>query len=72
MVDPANLKLQRGNIKRQLTVLERCLQTIDYQSDLSAPNLENRLEKHLELCDKFDIIQGQLDSTLESEEDFET
>lgn len=71
VVDEANLKLKRGNIKRQLTVSERFLKSINDTSDLSALNLEARLANHEELWDKFDTIQNELDSLLTSEADFE-
>lgn len=60
MTVEANLKLQRGRIKRQLTVAEKFLTSINDQSHLSVLNLDFRLEKHLELWHKFDLVQTQI------------
>ena len=62
-----NLKKARGDIKRQLTASEEVIASIDIKTHFESLNLQDRLDKHYKLWDKFDKIQSALDSNLEDE-----
>ena len=62
-----NLRKARGDIKRQLTTSEKLLASIDGSTDFETLNLEERLERHLLLWDKFNKIQSALDENIADE-----
>ena len=64
MAESENIKelnVKRGTIKRTLTFTETTLAQITATSDLTALDLEERLEKHKALWSEFDSIQTRLD-----------
>lgn len=67
----APLIRKRGKIKAKLTASEKTLSNIDENTDFATLNLESRSETHMQLWDKFNSVQEQIESTMSHETDFE-